>query len=527
MTVRWRIVTFEIVTFLFVAAMIAVMALALSLAGQFVSRVDGVHRRFEVIAELDGNANNYAEQIAEVLLLGAEQMPDFLQARAEMQEAFVRLREVTRAEFSTLDGLEEARREISDVEITSRMAELYRAIDGAAERVFALQREGKQAEAVELFRRDVEYRLSNDFENLLESALDDERSEVTRELAEVRDQRRRLLIWAVAISLLALVCGAGLGYGLHRSIVRPVQALAGGARALADGSLNHRIAAKGSDEFAALSRSFNEMAAAIEAQRAGLMSAQERLHSEVELRTRELREANGKLRDVDLRRGQFLADVSHELRTPLTILRGETDVALRGSADAAALRSALEGVQAQAAELGSLLDDLLAFAHSDGEDQALDLQPIAARDLAAAAMQEGEVLAAPREVLIEADFEDGDALVEVDQRRMKQALVIGLDNAVKHSPPGGRVRVTTRADEAQVTISIADDGGGVSPADLPRVFDRFYRGRARQGAGQGLGIGLSIAKDYVERHGGAIALANGPQGGAVLSISLPVAGSAA
>ena len=522
MTVRWRIVAFEIVTLIFVGLMIGVMALALRLADDFVARVDGVHRRFEVIAELDGNANNYAEQIAEVLLLGAEQMPDFQQARTEMNEAFDRLREVTRAEVSTLSGLDEVRRELSDIEITGRMAELYRAIDGAAEKVFALQREGKQAEAVELFRRDVEYKLSNDFENLLEAALDDERSEVARELAEVREQQQRLLLWSVAIALLAALCGAGLGFGLHRSIVRPVQALAGGARALASGSFSHRLEVKGSDEFAALSRTFNEMATAIEAQRAGLMAAQDRLHSEVEARTRELRDANARLRDVDVRRAQFLADVSHELRTPLTILRGEADVALRGRGDAEALREALRGVQGQAGELGALLDDLLAFARSDAEDQALELVQVRAADLVNAAAQEGEVLASPREILIETELNDGGVDLVIDPRRMKQALVIGLDNAVKHSPPGTRIRLETTRADGKIAIAIFDEGSGVSDADKARVFDRFYRGDAKARTAQGLGIGLAIAKDIVERHHGTIALENAASGGAVLTIKLPL-----
>lgn len=522
MTVRLRLVVFAVVTAAFVAMMIGVMTLALKLADDFVQRVDGVHRRFEVIAELDGNANNYAEQIAEVLLLGAEQMPDFQQARDEMKNAFERLREVTRAEISTLSGLEEVRRELSDVEMTSRMAELYRAIDGAAERVFALQREGKQAEAVELFRRDVEYRLSNDFEKLLESALDDERSEVARELEEVRDQQRRLLAWSVAIGLLALICGAALAFGLNRSIVRPLQALTGGARAIADGALGHRIAVKGSDEFAALSRSFNEMAAAIEAQRAGLIAAQERLHSEVEDRTRELRAANDRLKDVDVRRAQFLADVSHELRTPLTVLRGEADVALRGRPDPALLRDALSGVQAQATELSALLDDLLAFARSDAEDQRLERAPVRARDVVAAAVQEGEILAAPREILIDTDFRSGDAMIDVDARRLRQALMIGLDNAVKHSPDAGRIRVSTVVEAGRAVIAIADEGAGIAEEDRERVFERFYRGR---GAGnvKGLGIGLAIAKEIVERHGGEIRLGDGPSGGATLTIALPLA----
>lgn len=522
MTVRLRIVIFAAVTAIFVAMMIGVMAFALKLSDDFVQRVDAVHRRFEAIAVLDGKANNYAEQIAEVLLLGSEQAPDFYQAREEMRDAFARLGEVTRGEVTTMRNLEEVRRELFDVETASRMAELYRAIDAAAERVFAFQREGKQTDAVELFRREVEYRLSNDFDNLLESALDDERSEVAREFAEVRIQQRLLFIGSVALGLLALLSGAALAFGLARSIVRPLQELAGGARAISGGALGHRIAERGSNEFTALSRSFNEMASSIEAQRSSLIAAQDRLHSEVEARTRELRDANAKLKDVDVRRAQFLADVSHELRTPLTILRGEADVALRGRADAGLLRDALSGVQAQASELSALLDDLLAFARSDAEDQALERAPLLAEDVVMAAVQEGEVLAAPREILIETDIRSGDARIDVDVRRLRQALMIGLDNAVKYSPDRGRVRISTSVEDRRLIIAIADEGAGISEEDRDRVFERFYRGRDSGHNVKGLGIGLAIAKEIVERHDGQISLGDGPTGGATLTIVLPL-----
>jgi signal transduction histidine kinase len=527
MTVRWRIILLDVVALAFIASMIAVMALGLSLAGDFVQRVDGVHRRFEVIAELDGDANNYAEQIAEVLLLGSEQMDDFVAARNEMQATFARLSEVTRAEVSTLRGIDEVQRELSDVETTSRLMELYRAIDRAAEQVFALQREGKQAEAVDIFRRDVEYRLSNDFEALIESSLRDERNEIATELAVVRRQQSRLLLWAGALAILALACGAALGLVLNRAIVRPVQALAAGARAIAGGRLDHRIRVEGNDEFSSLSRAFNEMAGAIEQQRTGLMQAQQRLGSEVEARTSELREANDRLRDIDSRRSQFLADVSHELRTPLTVLRGEADVALRSGDGAAEQRETLRRIQTQAAELGHLLDDLLAFARSDAEDQRLDLEETAAGKIVAAAVQEGEILAAAREVLIEPDLRNEGSRVNADIRRLKQALVIGLDNAVKHSPPGGRVRVETRAAEGWLTIGIADEGIGIDAEDQPHVFQRFYRGRsATARSAKGIGIGLSIAKEIVERHGGTITLENRSQGGALLRIAVPLATTA-
>ncbi len=524
MTVRWRILLFELVILAFVGLMVAVILFGLRLTDEFVTRIDGVHRRFEVIAELEAHANNYAEQIAEVLLLGTEQKPDFDAARSEMDAAFQRLAEVTRAEVSTLKGLAEIQRELSDVEDASRMTELYNAIDRAAQRVFALQAAGRQDEAVDIFRRDVEYRLSNDFEELIEAALQDERNEDAAERAEVQAQQELAFAGAGALSLIALVASAVLGVSLHRSIARPMRELAAGADAIAAGRFDHRIPERGRDELAAVARSFNAMAEAVEEQRAGLVSARARLESEVASRTRELQAANERLRDLDGRRAQFLADVSHELRTPLTILRGEADFALRGKAPPELCREALARIQGQAIEMGRLLDDLIAFARSDADDQGFEPVTVAAAEIVAAAAQEGEVLAEPREIHIETAFGDRGAIISADPRRLRQAVLIGIDNAVKYSPPGSRILLETARDGETVTITIADEGEGIAPEDRPHVFDRFYRGGAggRRG-GDGLGIGLAIAKSIVERHGGQASIDNGPAHGAVLRIRLPLA----
>ena len=102
--------------------------------------------------------------------------------------------------------------------------------------------------------------------------------------------------------------------------------------------------------------------------------------------------------------------------------------------------------------------------------------------------------------------------------------MIGIDNAVKHTPPGGRIDVETLRTGASVAIRIMDRGPGLDPDELPRVFERFFRGRSETDlANQGLGIGLAIGKAVVERHGGSITLANREGGGAVLEIMLPVA----
>jgi signal transduction histidine kinase len=140
-----------------------------------------------------------------------------------------------------------------------------------------------------------------------------------------------------------------------------------------------------------------------------------------------------------------------------------------------------------------------------------------------AAAQEAQTLAAPREVTVRLQLGDQGRHLDADFRRLKQALIIGLDNAIKHSPPGTGVTIATAMEGPHAKVSILDEGAGLDEADLPRVFERFYRGQDEEDTlVSGLGIGLAIAKDIVERHGGSISLSNRPEGGAALAILLPV-----
>lgn len=523
MTVRRRILLFQLVTIGFVAVVIGMMLTTLRLTGDFVRRIDGVHSRFEAISDLDSLGNNYAEQLAEVLLLGPEQMPDFQLAQQEIEAGFRRLAEVTRKEFATLGGLGEVQQELPEVEFSARLHEFYRAIDRAAVRVFEAQADGQQDRAVDIFRRSIEYRLSNDFETMLERARQEERGEVAKELERVQGAQHVLLIVAAIFSLLVVAAGIGSGFALRRSIVQPVRQLTAGAEAIAQGRLDHRIRSTRRDEFQLLSQSFNRMAEAIEDQRGRLMSAQARLESEVEQRTRELREANAQLRALDSKRSQFLADASHELRTPLTILRGEAEVALRGRPRLAAYREALSRIGTYAADMARLLEDLLAFTRAEVDDVTFTFETVELEAVVAAAIRESAILAGPKQMAIECAETAPGRLVRADPQRLKQALLIGIDNAIKYGDPGGVVEIGVSGENGDAMVSISDQGCGIDPEELSFVFDRYYRGRNNASrAAKGLGIGLSIAKTIIERHGGSIALEGAKPRGAVLRIRLPV-----
>jgi len=249
----------------------------------------------------------------------------------------------------------------------------------------------------------------------------------------------------------------------------------------------------------------------------------EKLPGELQPLVAGVNQALDRLEQGFVRQRHFTETVAHELRTPLTILRGEADVALRGKQDAALQRQSLERIQGQAAELSHLLEDLLEFARSAAEDQPYEMADLQLDEVVASAVQEAQTLAAPREVTLRLQLGDQRRHLEADFRRLKQAMLIGLDNAIKHSPPGTTVTIATAIEGPHAKVSILDEGSGIDEADLPRVFERFYRGRDEDDTlMSGLGIGLAIAKDIVERHGGSISLSNQPEGGAALAILLPV-----
>ncbi len=474
MTVRGRIVGLGLASLLSLAAMIGVMAYGLSLADHYVKRVDAVHRRFEVIAELDGRANAYAKEVASILLLGRSGMPAVQAARIDMERTFARLTRATRDELAALGGTPELAAEMVELEDVRRMIELYHAIDASAARALAAARDGNVTEATDLYRRDVGFRLANELQPLIDSALADERNEVATELASVEREQRVVVTSAAVLAVVALAVLGLLGLLLYRAVRR----------------------------------------------------SDARLEAEIAARTGELTEANARLRAVDVKRTQFLADVSHELRTPLTVLRGEADVAMRGKASTEDLRESLERIRGQSAELSHLLDDLIAFARTDAESQQHLPAEVNLEEVVTAAAGEGQVLAEPREVTVTTEFDDNGAIIDADFRRLRQALMIGLDNAVKHAPPGSRIIVSTLRSGDSVSVAIADEGDGIAEEDKAHVFERFYRGKGEGDLmNQGLGIGLAIARDIVERHGGTVALDNRPDGtGAVLTIRLPVAG---
>jgi signal transduction histidine kinase len=202
----------------------------------------------------------------------------------------------------------------------------------------------------------------------------------------------------------------------------------------------------------------------------------------------------------------------------LTVVRSSLEH-LRRHADEPvnAVGDALDDIGAEVEHLTSLVDDLLLLARSDSGAISLDRLPLDLGDVAAAAASSLAKPAGAKDVSVEVDPEP--AIVEGDAARLRQLVFILVDNAIRHSPTGGHVRVAVRHEGSSAFLDVEDDGRGVTPEDMPHVFERFWRASGAPSGGTGLG--LAIAKWIVDRHQGSIEVSNRQGGGAKFRVRLP------
>jgi two-component system, OmpR family, sensor histidine kinase CiaH len=233
-----------------------------------------------------------------------------------------------------------------------------------------------------------------------------------------------------------------------------------------------------------------------------------------------IRRSLGAQREALRRQREFAADASHELRTPLTVIRASVDDLERHrDQPVAGVGSALSDIQYEVDHLTAMVEDLLLLARSDSGALELERVPVDLGDVASDAASSLSKVATDRGVTVLVDPEPAE--VRGDPARLRQVVVILLDNAIRHSPTGGDVRLRVRADGPAANLVVEDQGPGIAPEDLPRVFDRFYRAAGAPGGGTGLG--LAIASWIVEHHDGRIEAANVATGGARFTATIPLA----
>jgi signal transduction histidine kinase len=233
-------------------------------------------------------------------------------------------------------------------------------------------------------------------------------------------------------------------------------------------------------------------------------------------------EGEVRARDSEDRMRRFVADASHELRTPLTSVRGLAEFyLLRGeTASRAEVTRLMSGIQAEAARMGRLVDDLLLLARFD-EDRALDTHPVDLASVAAEAVRSARAVRPGRPLTLLAAPEP--VIVNADAARLRQIIDNLIGNAAQHTPAGTPVTVTVGAEAGHGSLTVVDTGPGMSPEQASRVFERFYRtDRARSRANGGTGLGLSIVATLVAAHGGTVTVDTEPGRGAAFAVQLPL-----
>jgi signal transduction histidine kinase len=217
---------------------------------------------------------------------------------------------------------------------------------------------------------------------------------------------------------------------------------------------------------------------------------------------------------------RFMADAAHELRTPITVLRTHAEVALQQPRDAANYVSSLRGIEAEARRLGGIVDSLLVLARADSGERQIEHERFFLDDVAIDAAAAAQLVGRQKGVVVTVEeFEE--APIVGDPALVRQLLMILLDNAMKFTDAGGEVRVRVSMPQGVPTFVVQDTGIGIKPEDLPRVFQRFFRGDTARGRTEGAGLGLSIASWIAREHGAEISMTSEPGTGTRVAIRFP------
>ena len=310
------------------------------------------------------------------------------------------------------------------------------------------------------------------------------------------EQSESALFWRAlrgvlpAIGVIAFFTGLMtivIGLMLMRRVVSPLVDVIAAAQLVAAGDLSTRVPVKGRGDLRDLSESFNRMA--------------------------------DSLQRNDLDRRQLLADVAHELRTPLTILRGRLEGIIDNvyPADEEHIAPVLE----ETYMLERIIDDLHLLSLAEARQLHFDLAQVDLAQSARRAVDLFEMTASEKNIKLKVEVEDDLPTVSADAQRVEQVISNLLNNAIQYIPDQGEVIVEVKRSTQGVAVSVSDNGVGVPDADLPKLFDRFWRAeKSRARSSGGAGLGLAIARQLIEGQGGTITASNVPDGGLRIAFEL-------
>jgi signal transduction histidine kinase len=295
------------------------------------------------------------------------------------------------------------------------------------------------------------------------------------------------LLLATVLLIFAGGMAITLGFFLSNALTDRIRMLEAASRQLAGGDLSTRVPVRGRDEVARLADAFNQMTTQLEA-------------------------ADQKQKEVERLRSDLIAWVGHDLQTPLASIRAVLEALADGVVDdPESVQRYLQTAQRDVRSLSLLIDDLFQLAQIDAGGLQLDLVPNSLTDLISDTLESFSELAARAQVNLQGSVAVDVDPVCMDAPRIGRVLNNLVGNALRYTPAGGEVNVHARRTGSRVEVSVSDSGEGIAAENLPKVFDRFYRGeKSRNRNTGGAGLGLAIAKGIVKAHGGDIQVESAP-----------------
>lgn len=318
-------------------------------------------------------------------------------------------------------------------------------------------------------------------------------------LKEIEDAQRGLRNMILSAVLVIALLGSFVSLELTRAITGPLERLGAATADIASGNFVHHVPEEAPTELAVFARSFNRMADA--------------------------------LQQAEQARQAAFANIAHDVRTPLGSMRAAAEALQAGAAEEPEVRARLLGGLVEHTQyLGRLTDDLLRLATYEGGGLILRRTAVEMSALVAQAIHGVEVRAHAHSITLTSRLPAALPPVWADADRVLEVLFNLLDNALRYTPPGGAICVSAETDPARraLWVHVCDAGPGIPANALPRLFERYWRGDYRRTGGEvNMGLGLNIVREIVKAHGGALAVANDPTGGADFGFSLPFANGAA
>jgi heavy metal sensor kinase len=292
------------------------------------------------------------------------------------------------------------------------------------------------------------------------------------------------LAWAIPAMLVLAALG---GYFLSRRVLQPVDQITAALRSITIGNLSRRLpVSNAGDELQRLAETCNEMLARLE-------DAVERIN-------------------------RFTADASHELRSPVALIRTVAEYALRNPNLDRDSHEAFSEILAESVETGHLLEDMLTLARADAGYASAVFEPVDLTDLVQDVCSKLRPMAEAKGQTVAVYTGNKPAWISGDRSILRRLLSILLDNAVKYTPPQGRIEVRLTATASQAVFSVRDSGIGIPEALLPRVFDRFVRADPSRGEVNGTGLGLAIAKCIAGAHDASLTVVSSEQEGSTFTV---------